>query len=509
MPRKRALALFTSIPLDPSSPDPLYRQLYDRVRSAILRGSLSAGTRLPSSRALADGLSISRNTVLIAYGQLLAEGYVQGEAGSGTYVSRVLPEQFCEPAAAAGLAHRPTAKSSPTLSQRGQILAADPVRPSRDEGPARAFAPAVPALDAFPFEVWTRLLARRWRARPSGLLGYGNPAGYRPLREAIAAYLGTARAVTCDVEQVIVVSGSQRALDLTARLLLDPGDAAWVEDPGYPRARGVLQGAGARVVGVPVDGEGLDVAAGVARCPGARLACVTPSRQYPLGMTMSLPRRLRLLEWASRAGAWVVEDDYDSEYRYAGRPLASLQGLDREGRVIYLGSFSKVLFPALRLGYLVVPPALVDAFTAAHALVEGQPRLFEQAVLADFMTQGHFVRHIRRMRMLYAERQAVLVKAARRELDGLLEVPAAESGMHLIGWLPEGVSDQAASRQAAQEGVVAQPLSPYGLTPQLRGGLLLGYAALAPRQIREGVRLLATALRLVASKSTPSGSRKH
>jgi len=310
----------------------------------------------------------------------------------------------------------------------------------------------------------------------------------------ISAYLGATRAVRCTWEQVIVVSGSQQALDLAARVLLDPGDAAWVEDPGYAGARGALLGAGARLVPVPVDGDGLDVAAGAQLGAGARLAYVSPSHQYPLGVTMSLSRRLALLGWASRSGAWVLEDDYDSEYRYTGRPLEALQGLDPEGCVIYLGTFSKVLFPALRLGYLVVPPELVDPFTAARELVDRQSPSVEQAVLAEFIAEGHFARHVRRMRVLYAERQATLVEAAARELSGALDVRPAEAGMHLVGWLPGGTDDREASRRAAAEGVEATALSLHGIEPPQRRGLLLGYAAVGEEEIRAGVRRLAASL---------------
>jgi GntR family transcriptional regulator/MocR family aminotransferase len=293
---------------------------------------------------------------------------------------------------------------------------------------------------------------------------------------------------------VIVISGSQQALDLTARVLLDPGDVAWVEDPGYVGTNGALVGAGAGVVPVPVDREGPDIALARELCPNARLACVTPSHQYPLGFTMSLKRRLELLEWAAREGAWVLENDYDSEYRYAGRPIAALQGLDTEGRVIYAGTFSKVLFPSLRLGYLVVPPDLADAFVAARAFVDRGSSLMDQAVLADFLIDGHFSSHVRRMRALYAERQEALVEAARRELAGLLEVGPNDSGMHLVGWLPEGVNGDAASQRAAQYGVVAPSIASYSLLPSSPQGLVLGYAAVNEEQIAEGVRRLGHAL---------------
>jgi GntR family transcriptional regulator/MocR family aminotransferase len=336
---------------------------------------------------------------------------------------------------------------------------------------------------------------RHHRRPPQELLNYDHPAGYAPLRRAIAAHLGPARAVHCDPEQVLITTGSQSGLDLISRILLDPGDTAWIEDPGYRSAAVALRGAGVRLVGVPVDGDGLDVAAGSARCPDARLVHVTPSHQYPLGVTMSLSRRLALLEWARRANAWIVEDDYDSEFRYAGRPLAALQGLDRDGRVIYLGTFSKTLFPSLRLGYLVVPPDLVDAFVAARAAIDRQSATLTQAVVADFMNEGHFLRHIRRMRTLYSERQEALLRAARRELGGQVEVCPCETGMHLMGWLNDTQTDQEAANAAARVGIEAPPLSSYCIERRERGALLLGYAGSDARQIREAARRLSSAWR--------------
>ncbi len=326
-------------------------------------------------------------------------------------------------------------------------------------------------------------------------MGYGNSAGYAPLREAIAAYATAARAVRCDPAQVVIVSGSQQGLDLAARVLLDPGDVAWIEEPGYLGARGALLAAGAQLAPVPVDEQGLDVLAGIARSPTARVAYVTPSHQYPLGVTMSLPRRRALLQWAQQSGAWVIEDDYDSEYRYAGRPLAALQGLDTDGSVIYIGTFSKVLFPSLRLGYLIVPPQFVEAFVAARALADRHSPTIDQAVLAEFMLEGHFTRHIRRMRALYASRRDALMAAAQHELHGLLSVAPTEAGMHAVGWLAEGHDDRVASARAAAHGVEVPALSAYALEPLARGGLILGYSALTEAQIAAGVRRLALVLR--------------
>jgi GntR family transcriptional regulator/MocR family aminotransferase len=485
-----------TVPLDPRAAPPLWQQLYDGLRAAILDGRLPPGTRLSSTRSLATELAVSRTTVLTAFEQLLAEGYIEGRVGSGSYVARALPEDLLAvQREVAPAPKRPQRCGS--LSQRGALLTNLPLGLFQARGRTlRPFLPWTPALDAFPVHMWARLVARYWSNPPPELLGRGDPAGYRPLREAIAAYLGPARGVRCEPEQVIVVAGMQQAFDLAVRVLLDPDDVVWIEDPGYVGARGSFVAAGARVVPIPIDDEGIDVDAAMARHPAARLVYVTPSHQYPLGVTMSLRRRLALLDWASKAGAWVLEDDYDSEYRYAGRPLAALQGLDRNGCVIYLGTFDKVLFPALCLGYVVVPPDLVDVFAAARSLASRHAPSIDQAVVADFMTDGHFGRHIRRMRLLYAERQAALVEAASQQLSGLLEVRPSEAGMHLVGWLPEGVDDQTVAEVAAGRGLEAPPLSAHSTRPLTRGGLLLGYTAFTPAQIREAVSELARLLPL-------------
>jgi GntR family transcriptional regulator / MocR family aminotransferase len=486
-------ATLTSVSLDPDSPSPLYRQLYDWLRVSILAGHLKPGARLQSTRELAAELNVSRNTVMNAFEQLLAEGYLEGQVGSGTYVSRSLPDDMLNIPAMRSRAAQ-ISRRGPSLSERGVALSSAAMNAGQGSMAVRAFRPGTPALDAFPSQLWSRLLARRWRNPPRELLGYGNSAGYQPLREAIASYLGAARAVVCEADQVIVVAGAQQALDLVARLLLDHNDAAWIEDPGYLGARAAFLGAGARLIPVPVDDEGLDVTSGAALAPKARLAYVSPSHQYPLGVTMSLTRRLALLEWASRAQAWIIEDDYDSEYRYAGRPIAALQGLDKEGRVIYLGTFSKVLFPSLRIGYIVAPPDLADRFAAARGALSRFTPSIDQAALADFINEGHFARHIRRMRTLYAERQSALVETARRELGDLLEVNPSEAGIHLVGWLAGGADDRRASEAAAREGVEAQALSTFSLNHKMRDGLLLGYAGYDERQIRVGIRKLGTAL---------------
>ena len=481
-----------AVALDPAAATPLHRQLYDALRSAVLSGHLVPGMRLESTRSMAADLGVSRNTVMSAFEQLLAEGYLEGRVGAGTFVSRTLPDDALRarrsPSPASAPASRP-----PGVSRRGAPLIGTPVTLARP-GTPHAFRPGMPAFDAFPFEVWSRYVVRRWRNPATDLLGYGDAAGYRPLREAIARHLAVARGVRCDAGQVVIVAGSQQALDLAARVLLDPGDAVWIEEPGYLGARAALAAAGAQLVPVPVDAEGLDVTAGAALQRHAVMAYVSPSHQYPLGVTMSLSRRLALLEWARAAGAWVLEDAYDSEYRYAGRPLAALQGLDGDGRVIYLGTFSKVMLPSLRIGYLVLPPDLVDAFVAARSVADRHSPSVEQAALADFIVDGQLDRHIRRMRMLYAERQAALIDAAKRDLRGVLDVPASDAGMHVVGWLPAGADDVAASASAAANRVEAPALSQYYLGAAERPGLVLGYAAVPANEARAAVRRLAVAL---------------
>jgi len=480
-------------PLDRAAARPLQAQLYDGLRDAVLTGRLAPGYRLPAVRRLAADLGVSRNTVLWAFDRLVAEGYLKARVGDGTYVARTLPEDLLHARGSTAVLWG-TAPPAAILSERGRRLAAAGDLSWALAAERRAFHPGMPDVAAFPRKEWARLLARRARTNAPLLVGYGDPWGFRPLREAIAAYLGAARGVACSPDRVIVVAGSQQGIDLAARLLLDPGDAAAVEDPGYFGAQRALRAAGARLVPVPVDADGIDPGEGDANLAGARLAYVTPSHQFPLGATMGLARRLRLLDWARRTGGWIVEDDYDGEFRYAGRPLPALQGLDAAGRVVYLGTFSKVLFPGLRLGYLVVPPGLADAFAAARASADVASPPLEQAALADFVGEGHFARHVRRMRLRYAERQRLLVRALDRHLGGEVEAREGEAGLHLIAWLPPAADDRAVARRAWSNGVVAPALSPLALGAPPPPGLLLGFAAPAESEIAEGVRRLRQAL---------------
>ena len=494
------------VALDRASSRPLHAQVYEQLRGAMLSGRLAPGTRLPSTRDLARDLAVARITVLNAFDQLAAEGYLDGRVGDGTYVSAQVPDDLFR-VDRRRRAPSFRARDADSLSSRGRKIAVTSVGPGDYRGRPRPFRTSTPALDAFPYQLWSRLLARCWRHSGRELLTYGDPAGYRPLREAIAGYLGAARGVRCDADCIVLTNGSLHAIDLAVRVLVDPGDAAWIEDPGFLGARGALSNAGARLVPVPVDAEGMDVDAAIERSPAARLAYVTPSHQYPLGPTLSLRRRLALLRWARSTGAWILEDDYDSEFRYTGKPLPSLQGIDVDERVIYVGTFSKILFPSIRVGYVVTPPRLHDAFVAARSLGGHASTPLDHAVLTDFISGGWFARHLRRMRMIYASRQRSLLSAARRELAGLLEMRPDDAGMHLMGWLPDGADDRAAAAAALRHGVEVTPLSAYCLEPPRRGALRLGYSGYTPKQLGEGARRLASALRSRAPHRTTRSSR--
>lgn len=479
--------------LDAEANMPMYRQLYEYLQQAILNGRLRPGQRLPATRILAAELGVSRNTVMLAFDDLLSEGYLEGRTGSGTYVTETLPDNLLQ-VPKEEEREKPTCPHEIGFSQRGAILAEMPIGTIDSRDDIRPFQHGLPALDEFPYEIWSRLAARQLRSMPSHGLSYNCAAGFPPLREAIADYLRTARAVRCEASQVIIVNGAQQALNMVTRLLLDAGDAAWMEDPGYIGALRAMLGAGIRPIPIPINEEGLDVEYGRALNSGARLAYVTPSHQFPLGVTMSVCRRLQLLEWAEENDAWIMEDDYDSEYRYCGRPLSSLQGLDVNERVIYLGTFSKVLFPALRMGYLVVPENMTEGFIAAKTVIDRHNPTFEQMVLTHFIEEGHFTRHIRRMRLLYEARQEVMCQAIEAEFKGQLRIDFADAGMHVVVWLPEEWDDQTAARRAEEAGIITAPISGYTEMHKQPPGLVLGYAGFSEEKIRSSVRRLAVAL---------------
>jgi GntR family transcriptional regulator / MocR family aminotransferase len=495
MKKKSHGAAAPMIAVDRKGEKPLHRQIYDSFRAMILERRLQPGQQIPSSRALADELRISRIPVLGAYAQLLAEGYIESRSGAGTFVTSSLSDQF--------LGARPAVASvvndpaSDVISRVSRLL---PVEGTPWFLGSGAFSVGQIAYDHFPFRVWSDLVTYHARRVRASSMNYADPMGSEEFREVIAGYLRTARAVHCEASQIMVVNGSQHALDLSARVLLDPDSPVWIEEPGYQFLRHTLMLSGCRLVPVPVDSEGLDVAAGVKLCRNARVAYVTPSHQYPLGATMSAARRLQLLEWAHSSSAWIVEDDYDSEYRYESMPIASMQGLDPGSRVIYIGTFSKVLFPALRLGYMVIPPALVSRFLAVRQANDLCPSHLYQAALADFISAGHFTRHIRKTRQLYADRRNALTQALRKEFGSELErsemeILGAEAGMHLVVTLPPGMSDQKISARAAQEGLWLWPLSLAYVGTNVRQGFILGFGGTKADDMLHQVRRLRKAMR--------------
>jgi GntR family transcriptional regulator/MocR family aminotransferase len=475
----------------------VFRWLYDEVRSAILEGRLRRGARLPSTRELAKQYRVSRGTTVAVFEQLRAEGYLEsGVGGAGTSVSAHLPEDFLVAKAVrlpAGRSTRPA-----VLSRFAQRLSRAPGPRSQ---PPRPFRPLEPALEEFPMQVWAQLNSRRMRRASRRFLADDDPRGYRPLREAVAAYLGAGRGVKCTADEVVIVSGIQHALDLTVRLVVDPGDAVWVEDPCHPVLSSMFRLLGSRVVPVPVDANGLDVEKGLQSRSRARLAYVTPAHQFPLGVAMTADRRLALLDWSRRTGALIFEDDYDSEYRYTARPIPALRSLDSGGSVILAGSFSKILLPSLRLGYVVARSELAEKFAAARFFVNRHSSVINQAVMCDFITEGHFGRHLRRMRELYATRLAVLREAVDRRLRGLLELHSTEAGLNVLGSLRHGLDAEVAAGAAAEAGLEVVPLSRFVLKKPRPEALLLGFAAFDSETLRQAVDRLAAALERSASKT--------
>ncbi len=492
-------------------PQPLYEQLYLGLRDQILRGLLRQGARLASTRALAEHLAVSRFTVVTALERLLAEGYLTTRAGAGTFITQTLPEHRMRPAVGHGRMPARGKDVAAAMSTRGRRLTSVWITGPRPEEP-RAFQPRRAPLDAFPIRAWSTIVRRLWTRGGYKYLEYGDPAGYRPLREAIAAHISVTRAVQCDPRQVIVTSGSQQAFDLLFRVLLDPGDRAWIEEPGYLDVRAALIAAGAELVPVAVDGAGLDVSSGIRRAPNARLAVVSPSHQYPAGVTLSATRRLQLLNWARSSGSWIVEDDYDSYFRYAGRPMSALQGVDRTAagspHVIYVGTFSKTVFPSLRLGFCVVPDSLVDAVVNARAVADRNSPIMDQAALAEFMTGGHYERHLRRLRMICEERYQAMRLHFGRVLDDDMVLSPASAGTHLLAYFRhrrDGRDNGMAMRVsslAADEGLVVFPLSRYCLTPPLHDALVLGFGGLSPRRIAAGADKLSAIVRRAKYRGT-------
>lgn len=447
-------------PLEEQSALPLYRQLYDRVLAAVAAGTLSPGDRLPSARAMAKELGVARGTVELAYSLLASEGYLLALGQKGTVINPELQKPVSE-ATALPVSSQVIEDAPDSLWRPPQLL---------------PFQMGVPALDAFPRKIWARLGARYLRGMRQGDLDYPAPHGLAALRSAIASYLQVSRGIDCGAHQVFITSGWRNSLSLVAHTLLQPGECAWVEDPGYPTTRQVLRQFGLDLEAVPVDAEGMNVEHAIAGSRTAQVVMVTPGHQSPLSMALSLPRRQLLLDWAARTGGWIVEDDYDGEYRYVSRPLPALASLDRHGRVLYAGTFSKVLFPGIRLAYLVVPQAQVAAFErVGRALFAAGSPSITQALVAEFVAEGHFARHIQRMRRLYNERRALTIEALDRSLPKGLQVERSPGGMHLVLRLPEDVSDTALAEQVLARGMSVQALSRWAASSQRQSGLLLSF----------------------------------
>jgi GntR family transcriptional regulator/MocR family aminotransferase len=462
--------------------------VFDRLRHGILTGTLPPGTRLPPSRNLAEELGVSRQTVVLAYERLMAEGYARARVGTGTYVAPELPDAAPPPAA-------PSVPATAALSRRGALLAATPASTSGTQGGQPGLlAPGIPAPELFPAASWAAATARVLRSLPPALTAYPDPQGLSALRTEIARHLAASRGLVADPGQIVVTAGVQQALRVAAELLLDPGDTAWVEDPGYVAGRGALIAAGARIVPVPSDSDGIEVAQGIARAPAARLALVAPSHATPIGGALPVARRLTLLDWAARAAAWVLEDDADSEFRWQGKPLPPLATLDRAGRVIYCGTFSKTLAPALRLGFAVVPAPLVPGFVRARTLMDRGPDALTQAALAEFMRQGLLATHTRRMRTEYARRREAVLAALARHCPEVTPL-VAPGGLHMVFRLPDGADETAITAAARARGLSVAPLGAYFAGPPRLSGVVAGFAATPPPLAADAARRLSASIR--------------
>jgi GntR family transcriptional regulator/MocR family aminotransferase len=489
------------IHLDEGSGTPFERQIFEQLRSLILEGRIPSGARLPATRQLAIALGISRNPVMHAYEHLQVEGFLSARSGAGTRVVETLPDPLPGDRTVTRVGGLPPPITHARISRRGLRLAGASVSPRVYRETPGPFRPGAVAPDYFPTRIWCRLVNRVARRRDRSLSSYGDPRGHGELREAIADYLRTSRAVHCDAEQILVTAGSQQALDLVARLLVDEGDAVGIEDPGYMGARAVFEAAGARMVPLPVDGEGLRTDTLGAQGAALRVIYTTPSHQYPLGVTMTASRRLELMEHGRSFGAWILEDDYDSEFRYDTHPLPSMQGLDRSDHVLYIGTFSKILSPALRVGYVVLPPSLVDAFGRARQVLDHHTEILVQAALAQFISDGYLSRHVRRMRAVYRERRDALREAVDRVMGDRMTLGPSDAGIHVVGLLPAGSDDGAVSAAAGRRGIDAPPLSRHYISGNPGPGLVLGYGATPPEQARPAVELLERALDEVAKNA--------
>ncbi len=483
------IATLNMVRLDRRQRESLQTQLYRQIRRLIMSGQLTAGVRLPSTRDLVTHLGVSRNTIVYAFDQLVAEGYLESHVGSGIYVSDLDLKQT-ERRSRTLLIIK--SSGAPRTSRRTQRFSAARISPDYPTSKVRPFRPCQPAIDHFPIRAWNRARSHALRLQSKELMLEANAAGSPRLRRALSIYLRDARGVRCHADQIVITSGAQQALSLIGTTFLDRGDPVWIEDPGYLGARAALLRAGANLVPIPTDDEGLTIPS-LRQGRQPRLIYSTPSRQFPLGTTMTLPRRLAVMEFTRKSGAWLIEDDYDSEFRYVGRPMPSLQGLASGERVIYVGSFSKVLFASLRLGYVVVPDHLVDVFRKAKEIHDGSSSAIDQATTAVFIEEGFFATHVRRMRKLYKERLDGFLCEAKKYLSGFLTFPTIEAGMDAMGRLPADADDTAVSRRLSAEGIDVPPLSAYALTP-CTPGLLFGFTAFSSSETRSAMQRVSRCL---------------
>lgn len=500
--------MLPQIRLERHSSETLHDQLAGALRRLIETGVLAPGARLPPTRRAAESLGVSRTVVVVAYEQLQLEGYLTAKLGAGTWVPESLPAHLLPPErkeeregweGKEGKHPGREAERLARLSSRGRRMAGAAPDGLLQGGRPGLFRPGAVAAELFPARTWARLSGRVWRRDGPSLVPYGDPLGFGPLREQLADYLARYRAVRCDADQIVITTGSQHALNLLVQLLLDPGEKVVVEDPGYLGFRAALRSGGLDPAAVPVDEDGIDVARLEAEGPAVRMLYATPSHQYPLGVTLPLERRLRLLEWARSEDAWIVEDDYDSEFRYRSRPLPALQGLDPEGRVIYLGTFSKVLAPSLRVGFAVLPSGLVEPFRSTMAAQVYHPSTSLQATLSEFIEEGHMERHINRLRGHYGDRWSALKQALDDRLRSCLDVLPGAAGLHLSVVLDPAIDDREVARIAGEQGLETPPLSRFYLGPAKRSGLLLGFGGTPPQELREGVEILARVLERVTA----------
>ncbi|WP_346318446.1 PLP-dependent aminotransferase family protein [Chitinophaga sp. YIM B06452] len=497
MPKVSHQISIPGLELNRASKIPAYKQVYGLLRTAILERRLQPGQRLPSSRLLAESMGLSRNIILLAYEQLSLEGFITGATGNGSFVAGTLPDT------------RPrlpkeqvqAEENVPQNDVRFQYPVSDRFM-QRESEPAtiKPFQNPEPAMDHFPYRVWAKCAYRIFRNLEFEPLYYHDAKGYLPLRTAIADYLRVNRAIRCSADQIVITTGTQQALNLAAAMLLKQGDRFWIEDPGYVNARAVFEHAGGKACPVPLNPDGLDVDHAIRKHPNASLCYITPSHQFPVGGTLSITKRLKLLEWAARKKMWIIEDDYDSEFQYGSNPVPALQGLDPHKRVIYLGTFSKVLFPGLRIGYIILPDReMADAFGYAKAFADRQNGITDQLILHEFIRGDHFTIHIRRMRQLYKKRQEILLELIQRLGEGLLRVEKQSGGMHLLAWLPQEMNDQEVADMLRLHGIYAVPLSGYVLRHKQPPALILGYTAFNEKLLAQGVRAMLQLIREQAS----------